>query len=308
MREESSRSTGKASANPWCTNCGRTLRAGAESCRHCGAGVPDLAPARPGGALDSLVVHIGLLGATLAWALISVFFASGPIPSLGWMQEFAITMAVLLPWLLVPALVIYRNRKKANQIRISGTTETIESLSPGLLLLVTTTWVLVMLVLASYVMIDPFTTIMLVLFPTLGLAGCWLALTVRAAYRARKAPTMGAIAKTVAYLVSFPLAAIAMFMLTADEVPLRVRFGISETAMYDRLERFERTGEEESYGSDLIGLYKVDAVYRHAGCVILQTMRGIEETGGFAYCPGTPPTDPELEHLKGRWWIYRSWH
>jgi hypothetical protein len=255
-----------------------------------------------------LGIRIGILGASLGWVLVSLFFASEPILSMAWVQEFGIALGVLVPWFLVLGLAICLTLRKHKRLRVASSSSDIDPLGPGLLILVGATWFVVLVVLASYVMINPFATILMVLFPTLGLVCCWLGLTGRAAYRAWKGPNIATIAKTVGYLVPFPLLATALLVLTIDGVPLRVRFEISEPAMYDRLDEFERSGKQEEYDSDLVGLYKVDAVYHHAGCVVLQTMRGIDETGGFAYCPGSAPTDPELEHLKDRWWVYRSWH
>jgi len=292
----------RAIAGPTCLACGRAVAPGARFCGACGTKLTGSGVLKSG--VDPVGAKIVLFG-TIGWALISMLFASGFGITAAWVQESVIIFAIFLPWLLVLLVAVQLIgtlfNSKTHRWRIG-------SPGPWLLLLVTVTWFLIMNLVSSYVMIDPFTAILLVLFPSIGLAGACVVLTVGSVQGLWKTPSAPGIVRMAVVLIPLPIAATALFVLLEDDAPLRARFEASESAMVEKVQHFESSGSESSYDSSLVGLYDVEAVYRHSGCVILQTMRGIDETGGFAYCPGRPPADPELEHLKDQWWIYRSWH
>jgi len=174
---------------------------------------------------------------------------------------------------------------------------------------VTPIWLFLRLLFASEPMINPFLDMKLSFFE-LGLALTWLFVLVPAGYRSLRTSSRGSRKKAVAYLIPFPLAVILLLSLVHFEIPLKIRFELSEGALSDFAEQHVSTDGESFSGSEWVGLFKVDNVFRRDGCFVLQTHGFIDEEGGLAYCTGSLPTSPTVHmyHLKGPWWRYRNIH
>ncbi len=186
------------------------------------------------------------------------------------------------------------------------------SVSGTIVAVVTLIWLFLELLLASEPMIDPFLDMLQLWFfgLALGLALAWLFLLVPAGYRSLRTSSRGNRNKVIAYLIPFPLAVILLLSLVHFEIPLKIRFELSEGALSDFAEQHVNTDGESFSGSEWVGLFKVDNVFRRNGCLILQTHRFIDEEGGLAYCTGSLPSSPTVHmyHLKGPWWRYRNIH
>jgi hypothetical protein len=182
------------------------------------------------------------------------------------------------------------------------------NVSGTIVAVVTQTWLYLALLAAS----EPgsnFALGMLLLFVGLGLALTWLVVLVPTAYRTWRASS-GARARIVGYLLPIPLAVMLLVVLMALDIPLKTRFELSEGAMSDFVERYESADGQYFSGSEWVGLFKIDSVYRRDGCLVLQTHSFIDYETGFAYCTGSLPSSPtvHLDHLKGPWWRYENIH
>ena len=182
------------------------------------------------------------------------------------------------------------------------------NVSVTIVAVVTQTWLYLALLAAS----EPggnFALWILLVFVGLGLALTWLVVLVPTAYRAWKASS-GARARIVGYLLPIPLAVTLLVVLMALDIPLMTRFELSEAALSDFAEQHASTDGEPFSGSEWVGLYRFEAVYRREGCLILQTRSFIDLEVGFAYCSGSLPSSPtvHMDHLKGPWWRYQNIH
>ncbi len=169
---------------------------------------------------------------------------------------------------------------------------------------VTQTWLYLALLTAS----EPggnVLLVMLILFVGVGLALTWLVVLVPIAYRAWRASSEARV-RIVGYLLPIPLAVTLLVVLIALNIPLMTRFELSEGALSDFVERYESTDGRYFSGSEWVGLFRIDGVYRRDGCLVLHTYGYIDYETGLAYCTGSLPSSPtvHMDHLKGPWWIY----
>jgi len=205
---------------------------------------------------------------------------------------------------------VHRARVSTRLLDMRVTQPTREpNVSGTIVAVVTQTWLFLCLLFASEPMIDPFLG-MLPLFFGLGLALSWLFVLVPAGYRSWKASRGARRQKVIGYLIPFPLAAILLLVLVPLEIPLKARFELSEAALSNFAEQHASTDGESFSGSEWVGLFKVDNVFRRDGCFVLQTHSFIDESAGLAYCDGSLPRSPtvHMHHLEGPWWRYRNIH
>ena len=200
-------------------------------------------------------------------------------------------------------------RRCHQTLDMSSTEATPEpNVSATIVAAVTQTWLYLALLAAS----EPggnFGLWILLLFVGLGLALTWLVVLVPTAYRAWRTSS-GARAKIIGYLLPIPLAVTLLVVLMALDIPLMTRFELSEGALSDFVERYESADSQSFSGSEWVGLFKIDRVYRRDGCLVLHTYSYIDYETGFAYCTGSLPSSPtvHMDHLKGPWWIYENIH
>ena len=303
----------RANAGAHCPGCGLELISGARFCSRCGARVHH--PTSASGTAD---VTLLVVGATLGWLFLTLLFAAQPLSGVVdgvWASVRASAMHVgfllglMTPLIVLLALVVYRSWKAGGRVRFSQPRLTRKTPGSGVVVLVALTWLLVSLLLRSEPGSD-FTAGILWLILTGCLALAWLGILVPNAYRTWKACGFTKAATVVSYLIPLPLAAMVLFVVIPGQAPLKTRFELSEAALSRYIDQFEGTGGESSSGSQFVGLYKVVWAYRRDGCVILRTHDGLDYEAGIAYCTGRLPTKPsiDLNHLKGRWWIYANHH
>ncbi len=147
------------------------------------------------------------------------------------------------------------------------------------------------------------------LIGTLGLAGFWVVVAVIGirAWSARNSPRAR---RAAAFLVPFPAVAAAAILLTAQDLPMRARFELSEASLNRVADDYEGGNRDISGWA---GLYHVLSVHRLEDCTVIITGRESIDELGFARCseplPEQLPPNVELEKLKGRWWKYtnRDW-
>jgi hypothetical protein len=293
MESESSGTTGEARA-AWCTSCGRSLKEGARSCRHCRARVPGVTTT------SEPVVVVGLAFAWALATLLLLLITAHPLPSGAWdVWLFPLMMVLyMLPYAFVILQAVYR-------ARLSNVT----SLRFGHLMLITSLWVLVWLVFESEPMVDILAGLPLIFF-TLAIFASWIFFLLPASWSAWKGTRHERMRKIAGYLLPLPLGVALLVAAASYDVPIRARFELSEGAMLDRVESFERGNVVSRADSELIGLYTVAHISRLDGCVLLQTNNGIDQEAGFAYCRSGRPEAPteEMDHLKGKWWVYSYFH
>ncbi len=184
------------------------------------------------------------------------------------------------------------------------------SVSGTIVAFVTQTWLFLWLLAASEPGSGDLLLAMLLLVVGLGLTLSWLFVLVPAGYRSWRASSGERRHKLIGYLIPFPLAVILLSVLVPLNIPLKARFELSEAALSDFAEQHASTDGEPFSGSEWVGLYRFEAVYRREGCLILQTRSFIDLEVGFAYCSGSLPSSPtvHMDHLKGPWWRYQNIH
>lgn len=249
----------------------------------------------------------GILGLTLAWLLFTLFWASEPVYGKLGVLQYIFTLALISPWLVLLVFVLYRTGVAASRAGGSAPPLSSDSVAPGIVVLATLSWLLACLLLASEPMIDPFTSMAPFLFGV-SLVLTWPFVVVPLAYRAWKAAGWRRARTIAAYLLPLPVSLAVLSLLLSRDIPVRLRFELSEASLRSHLEQFESSGLPFSGRDARVGLYNVQGVFRRDGCVVLMTHGFIDEEGGFAYCTGPLPSHPQMEHLRDKWWIYRNRH
>lgn len=143
------------------------------------------------------------------------------------------------------------------------------------------------------------------LFFGLALLVSWVLFIIPAAWGAWKRGRFKGIQRIAGYLLPLPVAIV--LLVVGSSYSLRVRFELSEEALHDQVQRFERGELRTAADSDLVGLYTVEHVDRRYECIVLQTNSGIDMAGGFAYCTSGARPDGDFvraHHLKNNWWKY----
>ena len=114
----------------------------------------------------------------------------------------------------------------------------------------------------------------------------------------------------VLYVAPLPIAAYLVMLLAGQEhLPLKARFDLSETALYDEVKHPQQ-------GSHRAGLFQITLESKVEGCTFLET-GGDSLDQGFAYCPnerpsgnrdGSPPTilmgPVNGDWQDADWWTY----
>jgi len=286
---ETDRDSGR---NAWCSNCGRALISGARFCEHCGAQIRSI---------ESTEQPRIAAAMTLAWVLstLSWLFVADLIPSDGW----AIYLWLLL---MIPAMVVYLVPYAfviVQAVYRFGPGH-YPPLGPGLQGLATGAWAFVCLLYTSEPLVEPFTAMPLLFFG-IALLVSWVLFIIPAAWGAWKRRRFKRIQLIAGYLLPLPVAIV--LLVVGSSYSLRVRFELSEGALHDQVQHFERGDLPTTADSDIVGLYTVEHIDRRYGCIVLQTNSGIDMAGGFAYCTnGGPPTGDfvRADHLKNNWWKY----
>src|SRR5438552_13465619 len=101
-----------------------------------------------------------------------------------------------------------------------------------------------------------------------------LVLAMVAAWQAWKRGRMYQIHRIGGYLLPLPVA--ILLLIAGSSYTLRLRFDLSEEALHDRVQRFERGDTVSPGGSELVGLYTVESIYHRNDCVVLETNSGID--------------------------------
>jgi len=238
---------------------------------------------------------------TFTWASATLFLLLAsdlPDYSILWMLWFWLLMipsmlAFMLPYALVIIQAVYRARRSD-----------LTALRPGTLIQVTSAWGLVCLIYASEPLVEPFTS-MPPLFFGLALLASWVFFLIPASWGAWKRSGRGSLGRVAGYLLPMPMVVVVLIIIGLQDLPLKTRFELSEPALFNYFQEFEREGTKPSTESRLVGLYTVEGIYEREGCVVLQTNSGIDLEAGFAYCDNGPEPSEHMEHLRGNWWVYR---
>lgn len=201
-------------------------------------------------------------------------------------------VAYLVPYALVIVQAVHRFGRKGYI-----------PLGPGLQALAAFAWAFVCLLYTSEPLVEPFTAMPLLFFG-LALVISWVLFVLPAAWQAWKRGRMYQIHRIGGYLLPLPVA--ILLLIAGSSYTLRLRFDLSEEALHDRVQRFERGDTVSPGGSELVGLYTVESIYHRNDCVVFETNSGIDMAGGFAYCVDGPPTGDFVrgEHIKNNWWKY----
>ena len=72
------------------------------------------------------------------------------------------------------------------------------------------------------------------------------------------------------YLLPLPVA--ILLLIAGSSYTLRLRFDLSEEALHDRVQRFERGDTVSPGGSELVGLYTVESIYHRIVSCLKRTV------------------------------------
>jgi hypothetical protein len=181
-------------------------------------------------------------------------------------------------------------------------------LSPGIVALLSATWLCVSLVLFSDPGGDFVAAYAWVLF-SVAMFVAWLVL-LGITYQVARASHWSVprrIGLMVGYMLPLPIAVVILVALLSNQIPMKARFALSEPALNDYVRTHTDTGLDDK--TERAGLYKIDFTYQREGCLILETAGANFTSTGFAYCTGDLPDEPdqasiEMDHLTGNWWTY----
>jgi hypothetical protein len=257
-------------------------------------------------------MNLVALAITLAWLLYTLYFVGHPFPGIAVdpMTSLRLTAMYTGVWTIMAAPLIallsfaffarWRSRRRLKHDQ--------ELPSPLTMILVAIAWIFVSLAIFS----EPGPGLILglpwLLF-SVGLGLVWLVCSVMAARATFKRPALKNVVMTLAYALPIPMAAICLAMYSG--AVLETRFEVSEGALSQHVEEFERTDGESMSGTEMVGLYLVGTPDRRHGCVRVTTNWEMDYYAGFAYCPDGPlPTPPneEFDHFRDDWWRFEVHH
>ena len=295
-----------------CQRCGRSLPGNATFCGHCGMEVAKAKSINP--TTDMNLVAAAL---ALAWLLYTLFWVARPFPAIAVDPIASLRSTVLYtgfwtslaaPLIALLSFVAFISWRARGRPRLTQFQRDEEVPSPLTITLVAIVWMFVSLAVGSEP--GPGLTLGLpwrLFTGALGLV--WLVCSVREVRVTWKQPGIRNAARTLAYAVPIPLA--AMFVYLSSDAVLESRFELSENALTRYVEEFERTGDVPMPSVQMVGLYLVGPPDQRHGCVRVTTNGEMDYYAGFAHCPEGPlPTKPneKFEHFRGDWWRFEVHH